>query len=131
MMALSRGFFATTRSLRRDSPLFLLLFLIVTLVSSSASIQRAYATCTSGEHIFSTRYQRMMKIANADRMRRSWPSYIEEDIARLSTYSSVPAITKYLLDAYNIYKQSGTLRSHMLRHGIVPIPGRRRPRKMP
>lgn len=95
------------------------------------SVKRARSINFFNEHIFSIRYQRMMKIANADRMRRSWPSYIEEDIARLSAYSSVPAITKYLLDAYNVYKQPGTLRNHMLRHGIVPIPGRGRPKKMP
>lgn len=93
------------------------------------SVKRASSINLFNEHIFSIRYQRMMKIANADRMRGSWPSYIEEDIVRLSAYSSVPAITKYLLDAYYVYKEPGTLRSHMLRSGIIPIPGRGRPKK--
>jgi hypothetical protein len=94
------------------------------------SVKRAGSINLFNEHIFSTRYQRMMKIVNADRMRGSWPGYIEEDILRLSAYSSVSAITKYLLDAYNIYKEPSTLRNHMLRRGIVPIPGRGRPKKM-
>lgn len=92
------------------------------------SVKRASTINLFNERIFSIRYLRMMKIANADRMRGSWPGYLEDDIVRLSVYSSIPAITKYLLDTYNVYKEPGTLRKHMLRRGIVPIPGRGRPK---
>ena len=92
------------------------------------SVKRASSINLFNDRIFSTRYQRMTKILNADKMRGSWPGYIEDDIVRLSAFSNVPAITKYLLETYNVYKEPGTLRSYMLRRGIVPLPGRGRPR---